>query len=187
MSGLLLALLSLPVLPLPVTDRVIAATLGWVVGRPEDLSGELHDQYGWREQAQHLARIHARLTPADQAGAVVLASNYGQAGAVDYYRRGTFELPPAISGHMNYYFWGPAFAAPGDVRRNPRVVIAVGHSRAALEHYFAEVTPAGFTPDHPLDMPGASNRPIFLCRQAHRPLPEVWEDWKRFGFGNADP
>jgi hypothetical protein len=36
---------------------------------------------------------------------VILIGNYGQAGAIDFYGQ-ELELPKAISGHQNYYYWG---------------------------------------------------------------------------------
>jgi hypothetical protein len=46
------------------------------------------------------------LSPADRAKAVFLSVDYGEAAAIDIFGL-PLGLPPAISGHNNYYLWGP--------------------------------------------------------------------------------
>ena len=38
--------------------------------------------------------------------AALLAYNYGEAGAIDYFAK-RYGLPKAISGHNQYGYWGP--------------------------------------------------------------------------------
>jgi hypothetical protein len=45
--------------------------------------------------------------PDERAGAAILASNYGEAAAIDVYGE-TDSLPPAISGNSQYFLWGRA-------------------------------------------------------------------------------
>ena len=62
------------------------------------------DEFGWPGLAHAVERASATLTPEERAHAAIYTQNYGEAGAVDFF--GT-EVPPAISGHKNYYLWGP--------------------------------------------------------------------------------
>ena len=39
-------------------------------------------------------------------------NNYGEAAAIDVFGR-RLGLPPAISGHNNYYIWGPQGGGEG--------------------------------------------------------------------------
>ena len=64
------------------------------------------DQHGWSEMAAQVAAIYNALPPADRAKAVFLGLDYGEAAAIDVFGR-PLGLPPAISGHNNYYLWGP--------------------------------------------------------------------------------
>src|SRR5262249_7633942 len=36
----------------------------------------------------------------------IFCQNYGEAGAIDFFGP-RLGLPPAISGHQNYFLWGP--------------------------------------------------------------------------------
>jgi hypothetical protein len=45
------------------------------------------------------------LPPAQRAQAAIVASNYGEAAAIDFFG-GPYGLPPALSGHNNYWIRG---------------------------------------------------------------------------------
>ena len=65
------------------------------------------DRFGWPEMAQATAAVYHELTPEEQAVTAIFARNYGEAGAIDFYGP-ALGLPKAISGHLNYWYWGPA-------------------------------------------------------------------------------
>jgi hypothetical protein len=68
---------------------------------PEDWA----DMHGWPELAAAVALIYNALPPGERAQAAIVTSNYGEAAAIDFF--GTaYGLPPAISGHNNYWLWG---------------------------------------------------------------------------------
>ena len=64
----------------------------------------LADMTGWQEMADTLAGVYWSLPAADREKAVIFGGNYGDASAVNVYRP---DVPMAISGHQNYFFWGP--------------------------------------------------------------------------------
>jgi hypothetical protein len=128
------------------------------------------DRFGWPEMAETTAQAYHSLPPEEQAVAAILTGNYGQAGAIDFYGPG-LGLPGAISGHQNYYFWGPGDDTGG-------VIIALGMNPTVLRTYFADVRPGG-TVHHPYSMP-YENFTIFVCRGPKRPLNEIWPDLKNW-------
>jgi hypothetical protein len=172
-GGVLLASLSVPVFSVERIDRVLDPALGWVV-EPRNLTSELHDEHGWREQVAVVARVHASLSPDEQEGALVLTGNYGQAGAVDLFGRDR-GLPPAASGHMSYHDWG---IPPG----RGEVVIAYGFRRETLERLFADVRQIDRI-DHPLAMPRERDLAVYLCRAPRGPLSEAWPSLRRDWHG----
>jgi 4-amino-4-deoxy-L-arabinose transferase-like glycosyltransferase len=68
---------------------------------PEDWA----DMHGWPELVATVARIYDALPPAQRAQAAIVASNYGEAAAIDFFGA-RYGLPPALSGHNNYWLWG---------------------------------------------------------------------------------
>ncbi|MEO3780088.1 glycosyltransferase family 39 protein [Micromonospora sp. B11E3] len=150
------AVLLLPTLP---ADRLP----GFVVAANYD-AGET---IGWPAFADSLAAVHRGL-PADQRGrAVILAGNYGEAGAVARYgpARG---LPRAYSGHNSMADFGQP--PPG-----ADVVLAVGWQRPdQLRRWFTDVTEAGRV-DQRVDVDNDENGgPIWLCRGLRRPWADIW-------------
>ncbi|MES2220785.1 MAG: glycosyltransferase family 39 protein [Acidobacteriota bacterium] len=128
------------------------------------------DRFGWRAMAAEVARIYNSLTPSDRAKAGIFCSNYGEAGAIDLFGP-QYGLPQAISGHQNYYFWGPR-AYTGEV------VIVVGETESNLEKYCGSVQQVGQV-DNPLAMP-YEDGPIFLCRGGKAPLSTYWPNVKNW-------
>jgi len=68
------------------------------VGAP--LTQGFSDELGWRDMEKAVAAVFRGLSPQDQARAAVMASNYGEAAALDVYGRED-GLPPALSGTIN--------------------------------------------------------------------------------------
>ena len=170
------ALLSLPVLSLERTDRLLAGVIGWAVP-PIALTHDLHDEYGWREQAEAIARFRdTALTSDERSRAIVLTGNYGEASAVQFFGP-QLDLPPAASGHMNYYLWNLPVA-------EPTAVIAYGLSAKTLNGIFEEVVLVGQI-DHSLAHPKERHVPVYRCRRPRRPIREVWTSLHR--YGNTEP
>lgn len=122
------------------------------------------DRFGWHGLVAEVARIYNSLTPADRARAGIFCNNYGEAGAIDLFGP-KYGLPPAISGHQNYYFWGPR-GYSGDL------LIIVGERKSDVEKYCGSVQQVGEV-DNPLAMP-FENSPIYLCRGGKGSLSAFW-------------
>lgn len=129
------------------------------------------DMHGWPELEAAVARVYGSL-PADQrAQAAIVASNYGEAAAIDFFgaRDG---LPPVLSGHNQYFLWGPRGATGA-------VIIDVHGDCGAREHLFRESRLAA-TFSAPYVMPYEDALPIWVCVGLTRPLPELWPSLKHF-------
>ena len=64
------------------------------------------DRFGWEEMVGSVAHAYHHLQPEDEKRAAIFCQNYGEAGAIDFFGP-KFGLPSAISGHQNYFLWGP--------------------------------------------------------------------------------
>ena len=91
-SGVTGAIFALPVLPANSADPVIA------------MNEDVGETIGWPEFAATVADVYRELP--DHERAVILAGNYGEAGAIDRYGP-ALGLPRAYSGHNAYADWGP--------------------------------------------------------------------------------
>jgi len=129
------------------------------------------DRFGWRELAVTVGQVHASLPIEQQDGVCVFAQNYGQAGAIDYFRA-EMELPRAVSGHNSYWHWG-AEGCREDVW------IVIGQQRSALDAMFGSVE-IGAEYECEFCMHYEARKTIWVARQPLRPLDEIWAEVKRF-------
>jgi 4-amino-4-deoxy-L-arabinose transferase-like glycosyltransferase len=128
------------------------------------------DQFGWEELVRKVAQAYHALPAEERARTAIFCGNYGQAGAIDFYGP-KYGLPPAISGHQNYFYWGPRGFDGASV-------ILVGDDDPDRE-LFASVTQVG-THFHRYGMP-EENGPIWHARGLKVPVAAAWprvKNWR---------
>lgn len=166
------ALISLPIVRVDALDRALEPLVGWAVP-PRFLTGELHDQFAWREHADAVDRATRGLEEAERGRAVVLAHNYGQASAVELL--GADDVPVA-SPHMEWWRWG----LPAD--RAVDTVMAIGFERRELEALFRDVREVDRS-GSPLAWVSEQDVPIFVGRDPIESLQAAWPRLRRYGHG----
>lgn len=97
--------------------------------------------------------------------AAIVASNYGEAAAIDFFGR-PYGLPPVLSGHNQYYLWGPRGYAGN-------VIIDVNGDCGRRAHLFRQARLAA-TFSAPYVIPYEDNLPIMVCRGMTEPLRQLW-------------
>ena len=174
-AGALLAPLAIPILSVPTFIKYQRA-LHFEPPRTEShnlgpLPQLYADMFGWPEMAAVVARAYNALPPDERARCGIFGQNYGQAGAIDFFGP-RYGLPKAISGHQNYFLWGPR-GYTGDC------VIVMDDDRETLESIFHDVRQVGVV-RHPLAMPYENDKPVHLCRRPKVPLAELWPKIKKW-------
>jgi hypothetical protein len=142
------------------------------------LSSKVHDNFveeiGWPELTETVAGIYAALPPEQKPGTRVLASNYGEAGAISMYRA-AYGLPQAISGINSYRLQG--YGDPP-----PQTVIALGFVPRDLEHLFESCSLVGtVTNRYGVENEETKYPGIFMCRTPRGSWPTLWERLPRYG------
>jgi hypothetical protein len=170
--GALVLPLGLPILP-PGQMESFTRRIGFTralrtnTGEYERLPQDYADMLGWEEQVRTVARVYNSLPPSERSQAVLLAGNYGEAGAIDFFgpRHG---LPGAVSPVGSYWFFGPG-TKRGDV------VITIGIPREALLQHYADVADAAVV-GHPFAVAEERNVPVLVGKQPRRALQELWPE-----------
>jgi 4-amino-4-deoxy-L-arabinose transferase-like glycosyltransferase len=175
MSGLALVPFAKPVLPVE-TFVEYQAMMGMQPGTAERHELErlpqfFADRIGWRELAETVAAVLNDLPPEEQTEACIFAQNYGQAGAIDFFGP-ALGLPPAISGHNSYWWWGP-----GDC--SGRAVIIIGGELEDHRRSFASVERATTYTCQDC-MPYENNKPIWVCREPQIDLDAAWSQVRHY-------
>jgi hypothetical protein len=124
------------------------------------------DQFGWEEMVGSVAHVYHHLQPEDEKRAAIFCQNYGEAGAIDFFGP-KLGLPPAISGHQNYFLWGPR-------DWNGEVALVLDTNDDDERELFGSVEDLGQVVSSPLAMPFERRRHIYLCRDLKVSVREVW-------------
>ena len=157
LSGVVSAVIALPILPEGSAGPVVA------------VNGDIGETIGWPQFTRLVARAYR------QTGrpAVILTSNYGEAGAIDRFG-GPLGLPRAYSGHNGFAEWGP----PPD-RASP--IVVVGFTQAHLQRHFVRChlavrvsNSAGIDNDE-------HDEPIDVCDATRGPWSRIWRGLRRLG------
>ncbi len=173
-GGLGLAPMVLPILP-PGT----LVTLSQRVSPPQVEQGAtaklpqwFADRFGWEAMVSAVAEVYHSLSEQEQERTLLLAGNYGEAGALEFFGR-QHSLPPVLSPHNSYHGWGSTYDAA-------QTYVAIGLPEGQLRNIFQEVTVAG---RHACTycMDYENNLPVYICRSARVPFQEWWLEMRWYG------
>jgi hypothetical protein len=174
-TGAAIALIILPLLP-PETYIRYTKFIGFSQPKFEhrqssELPQLLADRCGWPEMAAAVAKVYDSIPADERARTAIYAEDYGEAGAIDFYGP-KFGLPKAISGHVNYWYWG-THGYTGES------MIVLGNTRERLEQYFGRVEERGVVGDR--YAMAQEHFTIYLCSEPKgHTLDQMWPQLKNW-------
>jgi Dolichyl-phosphate-mannose-protein mannosyltransferase len=80
--------------------------LKWEDLQNHPLPQDFADMLGWEEMTQKTAKAYNSLDSNEKAHTILFCDNYGEAGAVNYYRY-KYNLPEAYSDNGSFLYWMP--------------------------------------------------------------------------------
>jgi 4-amino-4-deoxy-L-arabinose transferase-like glycosyltransferase len=155
-SAAVSAIISLPLVPADRAGQVVAT------------NPDVGETIGWPRFTQTVADVYR-----DVPGAVIVTSNYGEAGAIDRYGP-ALGLPHAYSGHNAFGDWGPPpnGSAP---------VVAVGLDRSDIATTLRECRLRARIDDGVDIDNDEQGAPVDVCRGPQRPWSAEWSAVKHLG------
>jgi hypothetical protein len=177
-ASVVVAPIALPLLDEKTFIAYRSSAEAMLAERPEEESPEnfavsvlpqhFADMHGWRTIVDRIDDVERKLSPADRANAAIFTQNFGEAAAIDVLGDGRL---PVISGHNNYYLWGP--------HGNHRIFIIVGGRRSDYTSAFGDIRQVS-TIDDPYARPDQIGVRIFIARDPLRaPLP-FWRSIRHY-------
>jgi len=138
--------------------------------RLDTLRTDFADSVGWPQLAAQVGAVYNALPPLQRAAAAILASNYGEAGAIDIYGRG---LPQALSPHLTFWYWKPSHVSA-------TTLVTVGFAPVNLTFLCGAVTRAAT-----VTIPDSVNNqeqgtPILICSNLRESLDAAWPSLRAF-------
>jgi 4-amino-4-deoxy-L-arabinose transferase-like glycosyltransferase len=164
--------LGVPILPPPAmaeyahalgVEAAVRTNTGETLPLPQDYA----DMLGWEEQVATVARVYHTLPDDQRRDAVVVAGNYGEAGALDFYGP-RYGLPEVVSPAGSYWFFGP-----GD--RPGKVVITIGVPEDDLRRFFDSVATAA-TVSHAWAVPEERSLTVHVGTRPRTTLQRLWPE-----------
>ncbi|MDP2365498.1 MAG: hypothetical protein Q8M94_17230, partial [Ignavibacteria bacterium] len=138
-----------------------------LVGLPQFYS----DMFGWEELAKDVSIVFQSLPKKERENTLVYCSNYGKAGAIEYYSN-KYPLPKVICPHNNFWYWWPK-------ESNYTTVIILGGEINDHLKSLNEVFQAGFHKTK-YAMPYENNFTVFIGRGLNKTLEEIRKSNKVF-------
>lgn len=138
------------------------------------MGDNFREMVGWPDLAEQVAQIYATIPEDEKPRTVILAGNYGEAGAFDLYGP-TYGLPPVISGGNS--LWARGYGDP-----EPETVIVVGFDGSYAGHFFKSCQSAGVVTNRY----GVKNEEtthhtgLYVCRQPRRSWAALWPEMQWF-------
>jgi 4-amino-4-deoxy-L-arabinose transferase-like glycosyltransferase len=139
------------------------------------INEDLREEVGWQELVGEVARVRDSLSPAERANFAILATNYGELGAVNLYGP-AFGLPQGISGVNSA--WQRGYGNPP-----PQTLIVLGLSQRFVDGNFQSCRIAG----HISNRYGIVNEEsryhpnIYVCGPPKDGWEVWWKDFRYFG------
>jgi len=129
------------------------------------------DMFAWEDMAKEVSKAYLTIPEAERKSTVVYCSNYGKAGAIEYYSK-KYKLPKVFCPHNSYWYWSEEIKAAS-------TIIIIGGD---IEDHLDSVNKVEAAGIHKTKyaMPYENNQTIFIGRGLKRSLEEIRQSDKLF-------
>jgi hypothetical protein len=123
---------------------------------------------GWDKLARDVAGVYNGLPPEDKKIAGIYSDTYALAGVMDMLGP-QYGLPHAVSGHLNYYLWGPGYSWA--------VMVLITNRTNNMSVYFDECELKGISQ---LEFDPFSSAYLYVCRKPKVSAEVIWSSMKSY-------
>ncbi len=124
----------------------------------------IENRIGWDNLARTVAEVYSDLPEEEREGLGIYADTFGPAGAINYYGP-SYGLPRAVSGHLNYYLWGPGYSWHG--------MIVVTQHIGDFRYFFGDIQQKAYVVNEHAS-PVGTDIGVYVCKA---PLVNVNAMW----------
>jgi len=163
------------------TTQIIGSLIGIILMKPiapinsslwevtSDVNSEVVEMIGWQDLTAQVAEIYQSIPESEKPDTVILAGNYGEAGAFDLYDD-KYDLPRVITGSNSMWYRG--YGNP-----EPQTVIVVGFDKKEAEHFFESCQFNGNVENtfNVKNEETTHHTGLYVCREPRQPWSEMWQ------------
>jgi 4-amino-4-deoxy-L-arabinose transferase-like glycosyltransferase len=138
------------------------------------INEEVIEMIGWEDLTAQVAEIYRSIPESEKPHTVILAGNYGEAGAFDLYAD-EYGLPRMITGTNSMWYRG--YGEP-----EPETVIVVGFEGDYAKHFFKSCQFSGTVKNsyNVKNEETTHHTSLYVCREPRRPWSELWQEMRWF-------
>jgi hypothetical protein len=138
------------------------------------LNSEIVEMVGWQDLTKQVADIYQSIPESEKPRTVIVAANYGEAGALDLYGK-EYDLPGVISGANSLWYRGYS-----DFQ--PEAVILVGFDQSYQGEVFESCKYSGTVTNSYGVKNEESTRHtgLYLCHGMKKSWSELWPNMQWF-------
>jgi 4-amino-4-deoxy-L-arabinose transferase-like glycosyltransferase len=135
---------------------------------------EVTEMVGWQDLTAQVAEIYRSIPEKEKPRTVILAGNYGEAGALDLYGA-EYGLPRVISGANSLWYRG--YGEP-----EPETVIVVGFESSYAGKFFNSCKNSGMVTNryHVKNEESTHHTGLYVCREPRRTWSDMWQEMQWF-------
>ena len=154
---------TLPVVPVADVHATPIVALNYDTG----------ETIGWPAYVRQIGAVYRSLPAAQRSTTTVLASNYGEAGAVDHYGQ-AYRLPAAHGVQNAYWYWGPP-------PPSATAAVAIGFDRQALTPVCGTLRLAAHLNNHLGVHDDEQGAPVWICSALRGSWTAIWPRLRNLG------
>lgn len=129
------------------------------------LTGDYADMFGWEEQVKIIDSVYQTLSDKEKKECIILAENYGEAGALTVLGE-KYNLPKPVCSHGSFWLWGTGTTSG-------EITITLGIEKEIIEKVFEEYQLIKII-HHKYAIEEENNIPIYLCKKTKIKLKKIW-------------
>lgn len=129
------------------------------------LTGDYADMFGWEEQVKLIDSVYESLPEIEKKQCILLAENYGEAGALTILGE-KYNLPKPVCSHGSFWFWGTG-------NTSGEITITIGHEKKVVEKLFKNYELIKII-HHKYAIDEENNIPVYLCKNPKINLKDIW-------------
>jgi hypothetical protein len=139
---------------------------------------DMGETIGWNGYVRTVETMTAAIPAGDRLNTIILASNYGEAGALYLARaaaKHTSTLPAVYSGHNDFWYFGPPSGSATDA------IVVGDFSAAQLESWYTSCTLKARLQSPPGVDNSEAGAPVRWCTGRTQPWKQLWPKIKTLG------
>ena len=117
--------------------------------------------------------VYQSLPAKDKANCVILAKNYGEAGAIEIIGK-KYGLPNPICSNGSFWLWGAGTTSG-------QVCISIGNEKQVVERVFTDYKLVKII-KHKYAIEEENNIPVYLCRNPKINIQQKWKSLEKHVF-----